>query len=675
MSGNSSSQGSSQGSASSSLRHSDNHIVIPKSKGQRESPISSYLNGGLISPGSVSSSATDRNRRASMAKLVGSPVSTTPISSSFQDGRGRSLLRSSFVLNSRPGSFATNNRPVLPITSKQDSESIFDSDQSSQISFGINNEDPNVMKVLNRHLINSEDPLQLQGGDITRDLYRLDSPSKVMGRRRSVSSTNVDHIRKYSMASSINVPGGFRREFIVRKTIQDQQKYGYKLSEPTFLTKNFIEFLSIYGHFAGEDLEDEDYMACDLINPLAERSDEETPLLAAGGHRRPRGTASVLKSFLILLKGFVGTGILFLPKAFFNGGLLFSILTLLFFGILSYWCYLSLVQSKIAAKVVSFGDIGYKLYGTWMRELILFSIVLSQIGFVAAYMVFTSENLHAFVKNIFNVDIPLNILVCLEILIFIPLSMIRNITKLSLAALLANAFILFGLCVIIYYTSLELISEGIGPNIVLFNKNSFSLFIGVAIFAFEGIGLIIPVQESMLNPEKFPLVLLLVITCCSTLFILVGTLCYSTFGDQVQTVIILNLPQTSIMVNSVQFFYALLILLSAPLQLFPAIKIIENKVFEKSGKFDFLTKWKKNSLRALMVVLTGITAYYGSDNLDKFVSFVGCFACIPLVYMYPPMLHYKSVAKDNQFLKISDILLIILGGVAMCYTSYQIIFG
>ncbi|ODV98252.1 hypothetical protein PACTADRAFT_48046 [Pachysolen tannophilus NRRL Y-2460] len=722
-------------------------IPKKQNKSNTESPISTYLNGGggtgggiggggggegssAVSPHSSASSMYNgpgsSYRRASIAKLAsGSPLSgaisvsmgtADALSSSANNsnffsnsvdaaGRGRKSLRLSFVRHSRENSFTPNNNNNNNNNSNNinnsinnninghqmfDNSSTFESDRSSSLSFGIDGKDPTLIKAVNKHLPNSKEPLSLQGGDVARDLYKFDENNNAVGqsgkmkRSKSISSTDINNLRKYSQASSINVPGGFRREFIVRQTNAQNIKNGHQLTHPTFLTKNFIEFLSVYGHFAGEDLEDEDYVACDVINPDHKGFvDEESPLLShevtptspISPSSSKNGTASVVKSFLILLKGFVGTGILFLPKAFLNGGLFFSIAALLFFGALSFWCYLILVQSKLATGVISFGDIGLKLYGKSAKVLILFSIVLSQIGFVGAYIVFTSENIRAFLVNIFNWDVSIKLLVLLQVLIFIPLSMFRNITKLSLAALLANIFILFGLVSILYFTFKSLLANGIGPNIKYFNKSSFSLFIGVAIFAFEGIGLILPVQESMRNPEKFPLVLLLVILCCSVLFSLVGALCYATFGDQVQTVIIFNLPQDSIVVNLIQLFYALAILLSAPLQIFPAIKIIENRIFAKNltGKYDMKIKWLKNLFRTAFVVFTGFIAYFGADNLDKFVSFVGCFACIPLVYMYPPLLHYKSVSNTFN-MKCFDIFLVVLGAVAMAYTSYQIIF-
>lgn len=43
---------------------------------------------------------------------------------------------------------------------------------------------------------------------------------------------------------------------------------------------------------------------------------------------------------------------------------------------------------------LTFGlDIGGALYGPWMRYAILFSIAISQIGFVTAYTIFVAENL------------------------------------------------------------------------------------------------------------------------------------------------------------------------------------------------------------------------------------------------------------------------------------------
>lgn len=646
----------------------------------------------------------ESDRRRSIVRLTRSPMSVSP---SFSLSPSRQALGS--------GSFSSNT-PFIRHSSSSKFDDAIDSQSShgsshagkntsaisddeanippsndTDFSYGI--DDPKLLETVSKHLKNDNNEVLLsEGGDITREIYRLGNELRPEAPRRSKSFGSVeDHSsRRGSFASSLNVPGGFRRDFIVSHASTVQ-----KIEASSFLSRNFVEFLSIYGHFAGENLEDEDAVACHYKPILrTETFDEQSPLIGSGYDTiNPRGTATDRKAFFLLLKAFVGTGVLFLPKAFSNGGLLFSVGLLLIFGLLSFWCYLILVYSKIATKKSSFGEIGLTLYGNWLQRLILFSIVISQIGFVAAYIVFTAENIKAFISNVSGWDtgdIPIHWFIVGQVVILVPLSLIRDITKLSLLALMANIFIFVGLVTILYYTFYEFLvlnkgTTGEGIH-YFFNQSEFSLFIGVAIFAFEGVGLIIPIQESMIYPEHFPKVLFLVVATISSIFIFIGGIGYLTFGRRVQTVVILNLPQESPLVILIQLLYAFAILLSTPIQLFPAIRLVELKLFRpsKSGKNDLKVKWLKNITRSLFVIVTAVIALYGGRNLDRFVSFVGCFACIPLVYMYPPLLHLKSCcdySKDTdaatirkkQLLALLDYFLVLIGGVAMVYTTYSIV--
>jgi proton-coupled amino acid transporter len=105
-----------------------------------------------------------------------------------------------------------------------------------------------------------------------------------------------------------------------------------------------------------------------------------------------------------------------------------------------------------------------------------------------------------------------------------------------------------------------------------------------------------------------------------------GILSYAAYGSDVQTVVIKNLPQDSKFVQGVQFLYSLAILLSAPLQIFPALRIMENWLFIQSGKEDVRVKWQKNFFRMCIVIATYFVSWFGAQDLDKFVSFVGSFA-------------------------------------------------
>ncbi len=169
----------------------------------------------------------------------------------------------------------------------------------------------------------------------------------------------------------------------------------------------------------------------------------------------------------------------------------------------------------------------------------------------------------------------------------------------------------------------------------MFNQRDWTLFIGTAIFTFEGIGLIIPIQESMKHPRNSPRVMFVVMIIITTLFTVMGAVSYAAYGSKTETVVLLNLPQDNRLVNGVQFLYSAAILLSTPLQIFPAIRITENALFTKSGKYNPYIKWQKNIYRFFVVAVCALIAWGGADNLDKFVALVGNFACIPLVYIYP----------------------------------------
>ena len=521
--------------------------------------------------------------------------------------------------------------------------------------------------------------LQLQGGDVTRQVYKWTEDAESQrhgGRFKRSQSYHISRPQPESSVldiNSIKVPGGFRRDYL-RRNVPDSspsrgghsdqpESSGPVTNEPRFIAKNFIEFLTIYGHFAGEDLDEDDderfgpneYFSSDAYEDAGflgsndgggedREPGENSALLIPGtpGRRKRKlkergttGTNTATGAALLLLKSFVGTGVLFLPKAYLNGGMLFSNVVLLTVASLSYYCFILLVNTRLKVEG-SFGDMGGILYGKYMRALILSSVALSQVGFVSAYIVFTSENLQAFVLAVSECRtwIDIKFMVLMQLVIFLPLSLIRDISKLGGTALVADAFIFAGLIYLGYYDVSTLANNGVS-DIVNFNPRDWTLFIGTAIFTFEGVGLIIPIQESMRQPSKFPSVLAGVMIGITAIFVVMGAMSYAAFGSATKTVILLNLPQDDKFVNAVQFLYSFAILLSTPLQLFPAIRIMENEIFTRSGKHSPYIKWKKNVFRFLLVMACAMIAWGGAGDLDKFVAIVGSFACVPLVYVYP----------------------------------------
>jgi proton-coupled amino acid transporter len=72
---------------------------------------------------------------------------------------------------------------------------------------------------------------------------------------------------------------------------------------------------------------------------------------------------------------------------------------------------------------------------------------------------------------------------------------------------------------------------------------------------------IIPITEAMKEPHKFPKVLTGVMIGVATLFAGFGVMGYAAYGSNIQTVVIVNLPQEQKFVQVVQFLYTVAIVL------------------------------------------------------------------------------------------------------------------
>ncbi|KAJ1026844.1 hypothetical protein NDA16_002141 [Ustilago loliicola] len=547
-------------------------------------------------------------------------------------------------------------------------------------------------------------PHQMQGGAITDDVYRWAHKNRCVSTRRTRSESlhmpRTATIDPELDVQGIKEPGGFRRFFVNYQAEQQGRA-------PPRALRSFIDFLSLYGHFAGEFLEEEDEDDEDDDEDLSDededddaraipgtsraagrgdtersgllrsrrrglnRSDTQACMCKASKERR-RGEATVLDAVMMLLKSFVGTGVLFLGKAFYNGGLLFSTITLCSVALISLVSFLLLVKTNLNCPG-SFGDMGGILYGPRMRFAILASIVLSQLGFVAAYTVFVAQNMQAFVLAVTHCKtlVPIWVLILVQMAVFLPLSLIRRIAKLSTTALIADVFILFGIVYLFYYEIGKVAKDGLA-DVVMFNSKDFPLFIGTAVFTFEGIGLIIPITESMKEPQKFPRALTGVMAGVMVLFASAGSLSYMAFGSKIQTVVITNLPQSSRFVQAMQFLYSIAILLSTPLQLFPALAVLEKGIFTRSGKYNWKVKTEKNLFRFLVVAVCCLAAWAGANDLDKFVSLIGSVACVPLCFIYPPLLHLKANATRTTT-KALNYAMLFFGIVCVMFAGSQTI--
>ena len=197
--------------------------------------------------------------------------------------------------------------------------------------------------------------------------------------------------------------------------------------------------------------------------------------------------------------------------------------------------------------------------------------------------------------------------------------------------------------------------------------------IGFSIYAYEGMGIILPVWNITAQPEHYKKVLIAVFLTVLSLYFIFGYVCYFSYGSQLapNPIILSNMPETPkinlIVVSTIQCIYCINLVFTYPLCIYPANTIIEGHIFagmKKSPK----RKWLKNLYRTGMVTFTIVLAEILNSNLGNFLSFIGAFSCTPMGFTLPALFHYKMCAY-TKWQKFVDMFIIILSSFILVFCS------
>jgi solute carrier family 36 (proton-coupled amino acid transporter) len=479
----------------------------------------------------------------------------------------------------------------------------------------------------------------------------------------------------------------------------------------------------------GEGGEEDEELSFEGAQGLLDEDEDDGGGGPAAGEGGEHGSGELRGPKLIatLIKSFIGSGVLFLPKAFENGGWLFSVLSMLFMALVSGLCIIRLIRCREVVKG-TYGQVGRAAVGPWGQVAVDTSLVLSQAGFCCVYVVFIARN----VLQLLNssscwIDGSwLWLLILLEWPLFTPLTWVRKLARFGPTNLLADGIIAGGLMGILAYAGHGMASLPAGTPVTVpaFNSGSFSLMLGTAVYAFEGIGMVLPIYDALAPAQQkaFPVTMSLTLAGVALVYITVGLVPYiylaGMAGVPMEDAVTLNLPRVwwSYLITG---GYCVALLFSYPLMLFPAVRILERAaapyLFVVSGKEAGASllmnggggggeeeeaassppskqspaatsmsgrplpkghfKWRRNAYRAGIVFVTLLVAYVGSEQLDNFVSLIGCFCCTPLAFIYPSLFHLRIVKGASLFSKAVDVAVLLFGVGILVFSTYEAIAG
>lgn len=126
----------------------------------------------------------------------------------------------------------------------------------------------------------------------------------------------------------------------------------------------------------------------------------------------------------------------------------------------------------------------------------------------------------------------------------LAISMITNLKYLAPLSTIANVCMAAGVTLTFYFAFQDL--PDITERRYVGRPNDLPLFFGTAIFAFEGIALVLPLKNAMKKPKLFNRasgVLNVGMVFVALLFICVGFVTYWKWGEDVRGSVTLNLPE------------------------------------------------------------------------------------------------------------------------------------
>ncbi|KAL9229712.1 hypothetical protein vseg_005149 [Gypsophila vaccaria] len=401
---------------------------------------------------------------------------------------------------------------------------------------------------------------------------------------------------------------------------------------------------------------------------------EDTPLI---GNPKKSSQFKTLANIFIAI---VGSGVLGLPYTFKRSGYISGIITLTCVALLTYYCMLLLVSTRRKlesldgsySKVNSFGDLGFRVCGPLGRSSVDLMIILSQAGFCVSYMIFVANTIaHVFMPEVQDVSFlgftPKKWFLWGCLPFQLGLNSIPTLTHLAPLSIFADV-VQIGAMGVVMLKDVMIIKRD-SPVVDAFGGWSVLLYsVGVCTYAFEGIGMVLPLETEAKDKKKFGMTLGVSMGMISFLYGSFGVLGYFAFGEETRDIITTNIG-SGVVSTLVQLGLCINLFFTFPLMMNPVYEVLERRWTH--GSYSLWARW----LMVLGVTLVALLV----PNFADFLSLVGSSVCVALGFVFPCLFHFIVFKDEAGWVSlVLDGGIVVIGiviGLSGTYSSLMQIFA
>mmetsp|Transcript_46334 Transcript_46334/g.69917 ORF Transcript_46334/g.69917 Transcript_46334/m.69917 type:complete len:506 (-) Transcript_46334:196-1713(-) len=362
-----------------------------------------------------------------------------------------------------------------------------------------------------------------------------------------------------------------------------------------------------------------------------------------------------------LVNNIVGAGIIGMPYAVRQSGLVAGIVLVIVVGLLMDKSLNILVQTAAFNPILkhkglnTYEDCMYYPFGLWGRAFIQLSMFVVAYGAMVGYFITIKDTVPPIIGFAEGFQ-PELVLIVISAFLILPLSMQRDIASLSVTSLLSVTLdIVLVFFVVLYSPVIKNVSEQGGiAQIIKNDAISPNIFIGLGVLSdamcCQHSSFLL--FESLENHKRirWATVSAISISTSAFLFLILGVSGFLGFGDETQGDVLNNFPEGSMEANVARGLLAITMIFTYPMELFVGRHVLVD-LFH-NGNIDCPVGRQRMTLGLYFSTLIPALFF---DDLGHVLSITGAVGGSCLAYIGPGLVYIGVNSK--LFLKWSDDLI------------------